>query len=1076
MTRDPIPTDLRVWLEIPFSDQQLDAAVAPMVPGLIVAGAGTGKTAVMAARVTWLVSTGRVAADQVLGLTFTTKAAAELSTRVRKSLAKARISLGLPARDDEAGEPTISTYHSFASRLVAEHGALAGAEPTARIVSDASLHQLAYRVICRSTHAFEGVTTRPVDMVGKVLALDSALAEHDVDPESVQAHDRALLERMSAFDQQGAGKDVMAAARLRRDLVALVLELRAEKQRLMVIDFSDQLRWASAVAQRFPQVAEQMRERFGVVLLDEYQDTSVTQRLLMQSLFGAGHPLTAVGDPFQAIYGWRGASVGNIDNFPQHFPSVDVDGTLTAATVYPLTTNRRSTQPILDVANAIAAPLLARHLESSPLVAAAPSAPAPTADIVCALLTTEVEEVEWVADQVCHQHERGHAFSDITVLLRAMTRVALLRDALVRRGIPVEIVGVEGLLSLPEVVEVISVLQVLHDPTANPSMVRILAGPRWRIGPRDLALLGRRAAELAGRGRAPEHLAVDDTLDHAVAGGDPVDLVSLVDALDELGPTPVSAEARSRLVRVADELRGLRRHVGEPLGDLVQRVIDTIGLQAELMAAGDPVSEQRRAALASFLSLAGEFRDLDSRATLGGFLRHIADARRFDQDPDADLPNATDSVRIMSVHKSKGLEFPVVVLPSLDDRTFPSNRGQSHWPKSAHVLPFDVRREPAPESLSGFPSSPTPRGIEYEQFREAARELDLLEETRLAYVAVTRAETTLIASASYWPASGRGLKQPGLFLQQIKECCETGLGAVAVWAEPPTDDVNPLAERVSVQWPPPIRADILQARRAGAAEVSSRRGSGRSLPELLPEFLPDEVDDDQRAIIADWDRDLEVLLAAAERDLALDREVPLPTVLSATAVQTLVSDPDGFARRLVRPMPQQPSPAARRGTRFHAWVEAQFGQQPLLGPDELPGAADADIDSDTEFEQMQEQFLSMPYASMRPLALEVPCAILLAGRLVPGRIDAVFSHPDPSGDSSLDRWEVVDWKTGRQPAADPLQLAVYRLAWAELVGVPIERVDASFVYVRLGEVRRYGNAPGALPLPDRHEIERLITG
>lgn len=1072
MSRDPIPSDLRVWLEIPFSDQQLDAAVAPMAPGLIVAGAGTGKTAVMAARVTWLVSTGKVAADQVLGLTFTTKAAAELSTRVRGSLAKARVSLGLPARDDEAGEPTISTYHSFASRLVAEHGALAGAEPTARVVSDASLHQLAYRVICRSTHAFEGVTTRPVDMVGKVLALDSALAEHDVDPESVRAHDRALLERMAAFDQQGAGKDVMAAARLRRDLVALVLELRAEKQRLMVIDFSDQLRWASMVAQRFPQVAEQMRERFGVVLLDEYQDTSVTQRLLMQSLFGAGHPLTAVGDPFQAIYGWRGASVGNIDNFPQHFPSVDVDGTLSDATVYALTTNRRSRQPILDVANAIAAPLLARHGESSPLVAGESKAPAHTADIVCALLATEAEEVEWVADQVCDQHERGHAFSDITVLLRAMTRVALLRDALVRRGVPVEIVGVEGLLSLPEVVEVVSVLQVLHDPTANPAMARILAGPRWRIGPRDLALLGRRAAELAGRGHSPERMAVDDTLDHAVAGGDPVDLVSLVDTLDELGSTPVSAEARIRLVRVADELRGLRRHVGEPLGDLVQRVIDTLGLQAELMAAGDPVSEQRQAALASFLSLASEFRDLDSRATLGGFLRHIADARRFDKDPDADLPNATDSVRIMSVHKSKGLEFPVVVLPSLDDRTFPSNRGQSHWPKSAQVLPFDVRREPAPESLADFPSSPSPRGIEYERFREAARELDLLEETRLAYVAVTRAETTLIASASYWPASGRGIKQPGLFLQQIKQCCDGGLGEVDVWAEEPLDDLNPLADRVSVQWPPPIKADILQARRGAAFEVSSRRGSARSLPELRP----DGADDDQLAVVADWDRDLEVLLAAAERNLALEREVSLPTVLSATEVQALVSDPDGFVRRLARPMPQQPSPAARRGTRFHAWVEAQFGQQPLLGPDELPGAADADIDSDAEFEQMQQRFLSMRYASMRPHALEVPFAILLAGRLVPGRIDAVFSHPDPSSDPSLDRWEVVDWKTSRQPVADPFQLAVYRLAWAELMGVPPERVDASFVFVRLGEVRRYGDDPEAVPLPDRSEIERLITG
>jgi DNA helicase-2/ATP-dependent DNA helicase PcrA len=209
---------------------------------------------------------------------------------------------------------------------------------------------------------------------------------------------------------------------------------------------------------------------------------------------------------------------------------------------------------------------------------------------------------------------------------------------------------------------------------------------------------------------------------------------------------------------------------------------------------------------------------------------------------------------------------------------------------------------------------------------------------------------------------------------------------------------------------------------------------------------PDDEDLDmlEAARVLEWDEELERLLAEARLDRAEDVAVPMPSSLSATAMARLRDDPDQLAAELARPMPRQPSPAARFGTRFHAWVEARFGQQELVDPDDLPGRADAEIDDDTDLQQLIERFTEGPFAERTPVAVEPPFALVLGGQVVRGRIDAVYAD----GDGYL----VVDWKTNRQQTADPLQLALYRVAWAELSGVPVERVRAAFYYVRSGDL------------------------
>jgi DNA helicase-2/ATP-dependent DNA helicase PcrA len=164
-------------------------------------------------------------------------------------------------------------------------------------------------------------------------------------------------------------------------------------------------------------------------------------------------------------------------------------------------------------------------------------------------------------------------------------------------------------------------------------------------------------------------------------------------------------------------------------------------------------------------------------------------------------------------------------------------------------------------------------------------------------------------------------------------------------------------------------------------------------------------------------------------------------------------------------MPRKPSPSARFGTRFHAWVEARFGQQQLVDPDDLPGRVDAGIDDDTDLQELIEKFETGQFAERSPVAVEPPFALVLAGQVVRGRIDAVYAEQVDGQDGYL----VVDWKTNRAQTADPLQLAIYRVAWAELKGVPVDRVRAAFYYVRTGELVRYDD------LMDRPTLERLVS-
>ncbi|MFD5973228.1 ATP-dependent DNA helicase [Streptomyces bacillaris] len=1172
------PEQLKELLGIPFTPEQTACITAPPAPQVIVAGAGSGKTTVMAARVVWLVGTGQVAPEQVLGLTFTNKAAGELAERVRKALIAAGVTdPEVIDPDHPPGEPTISTYHAFAGRLLTEHGLRIGLEPSTRLLADATRYQLAAKVLREAPGPYPALTRSFPTLVSDLLALDGELSEHLVRPERLETYDTELLDELATARLTNADlRKLPETAEARRSLLTLTERYRAAKRSRDLIDFGDQIALSAELALTRPEVGAILRDEFRVVLLDEYQDTSVAQRLLLSGLFGSGtgagatgHAVTAVGDPCQAIYGWRGASVANLDDFPEHFPYADG----TPATRHSLSENRRSGGRLLQLANGLAEPLRAMHEGVEAL------RPAPGAEldgvVRCALLNTHTEEIDWLADSLAHLVRTGTPPGEIAVLCRTAGDFPAIQAALVARDIPVEVVGLAGLLHLPEVADLVAVCEVLQDPGANASLVRLLTGPRWRIGPRDLALLGRRARLLVHRAAQGEDADPDRRLAEAVEGTDPAEVISLADALDTFliagdaadDGLPFSAEARVRFARLARELRDLRRSLADPLMDVLHRVLATTGLEVELSASPQALAARRRETLANFLDIAARFAALDGEASLLAFLGFLRTAAQYEKGLDNALPGGENTVKVLTAHKSKGLEWDVVAVPGLVTGQFPSGQSRDAWTAQAKVLPHALRGDAATlPDVDTFDA----RGIK--AFKEEMKAHQHTEELRLGYVTFTRPRSLLLGSGHWWGPSQKRTRGPSAFLEALYEHCAAGHGEIEVWAdEPAEDEENPAlaAPDTDRAWPLPLDPTALARRRAARDTVLAHLerlavqgdeqppayapepadvpayGSGpddvpaygpwddeppldeppadeewdwdtlpterpagtpdpqdapateasepvrESAPEPVQESAPapapeapprtpphphipaarhpqeepaDRLTPEEARTLASWDRDLDALAGELRRARATVHDVLVPASLSATQLLLLAEDPDAFAKELARPMPRPPQPAARRGTRFHAWVESRYEELPLpmLGPDELPGGdeSDAEIADERDLAELKEAFERTVYARRTPYRVETPFQITLAGRVIRGRIDAVYR----TGDT----YEIVDWKTTHHRTADPLQLAVYRLAWAELHDLPLDAVTATFLYVRSGETVHPQGLPG------RAELERIL--
>jgi DNA helicase II / ATP-dependent DNA helicase PcrA len=1099
------PAQLARLLGVPEPTQEQAAVIgAPLGPLAVIAGAGSGKSETMAARLVWLVANGLVRPERVLGLTFTRKAAAELADRVRGRLdILRRVGIAGPADDRLQADPVIATYHAYAGRLVGDHALREAVEPSIRLITPAVAWQLAARVVAAYDGPMDAITWTPSTVTAAVLDLSAELAEHLRGAADVLGVGEWLAARCDEMRRrQGPGKipapvqKILGCQRVREQMLPLVAAFQAAKAAREVMDYGDQMALAARIAERHPEVAAAERARYQVVLLDEYQDTSHAQLVLLRALFGAGHPVTAVGDPCQSIYGWRGASAGNLRRFGTDFPGRNGVPAPTAL----LSTSFRNTGRVLDAAAAVQEGLRAAAPEVPRLVAPAPRAGRGT--VVCALLETAAEEAGWIAGQIAElvtfpagvapdgdpwpdgRRDRWVRPSDIAVLCRKRAQFPALRAALEARAIPVEVVGLGGLLTVPEVQDVVATLRVMHDPTAADALARLLTSPRWRIGPRDLLALGRRSRALVRADREPAGADLQlppaglqpppaglqpppaglhpppadlhpppapDVMQQAVTDltADPG---SLIEALDDLGdPAAYSVAGHARLASLAAELRALRGHAGRPLAELVAEVERTLSLDIEVAArpGADPASSH--ADLDAFADAAAAFAGDQEEPTLGAFLAYLAAAEAEEFGLEAGRVGDTDSVKLATVHAAKGLQWAAVFVPGLSEgaqgHVFPARpKLTTRWTENPRLLPFGLRGDAA--------DLPVLAGLDAESlasFTEACADRELAEERRLAYVAATRAALRLTCTG-YWWGNGVSRLGPSVFLDELRAACEAGAGTVAAWAAEPAEDAeNPaLAEPATAAWPAPPSGSRFEAvREAGLLVAEAMAAAHTARPD--PGDLTAQLSPDYQALVAAWERDADLLLAERAQRRGDDAvTVGLPRRLPVSSLVTVARDPAELAQQVRRPMPRPPAPLARRGTEFHSWLEQRFGPQRLIDPGDLLGAADSDLerDEDQDIAELRDRFEAGEWSGRWPCEVEVPFETLIGDRLVRGRIDAVFADAPAGG------YDVVDWKTGRPPAAPDeeravaVQLAAYRLAWAALAGVAVDEVRAAFYYVR----------------------------
>jgi DNA helicase-2/ATP-dependent DNA helicase PcrA len=1057
------PAELADALGLPApTDEQAAVIAAPPGPLVVIAGAGAGKTETMAARVVWLVANGYAEPGQVLGLTFTRKAAAQLLRRVRSRLSRLA-GAGLRPDSAEAEPATVSTYHAFAGTLLREHGLLMGVEPDSRVLSETELWQLAFRVV--SDYPGELDTDKsPAAVTAMVLRLSSALAEHLVDTAAVR-ETHVELERLvhtlpAGPYQRDRGPSqwllrMLAVQHERTQLVPLVDALHARMRAEKVMDFGQQVATAARLALTHPEVGEQLRRHFRVVLLDEYQDTGHAQRIALSSLFGGGVDdqlaLTAVGDPIQSIYGWRGASATNLPRFATDFSRAD----RSPAPTLELRTSWRNPPRALHLANAVSADARRRSVAVRTLRARPGAQPG---TVRCALLDDVRAERDWVADHLARRYHEAKYFGaeapTAAVLVRRNADAAPMADALAARGVPVEVVGLAGLLGVTEVADVVATLRLVADPTAGSAAMRVLTGPRWRLGGRDIAALWRRAEEFdrpLGEPSALERIA-------AQAGPD-ADTACLADAICDPGPTNrYSEEGYRRIVTLGRELTALRGRLDSPLPDLVAEVRRVLGVDAEVrssrsISAGWSGCEH----LDAFSDVVTAYAERPT-ASVPGFLSYLAAAAVVENGlAPADVTVSRDRVQVLTVHAAKGLEWQIVAVPHLTARIFPSTGSTRTWLTDAADLPPLLRGDRAADGAPGVPVLDTSAVSGRKQLSDSInahrRKLEqrrVDEERRLLYVALTRAEDTLLLSGHHWGPSAAKPSGPSEFLTQLKDIIDTSAaegdpcGVIEHWAVAPADgDRNPLRDAVvEVQWP----ADPVGSRRADVER-------GAALVRAVAE-TPATHDHDPEGWVADVDA---LLAERAQSDTP--PSTALPPEISVSTLVEVGRDPAGASQRLIRRLPVRPDPNALLGNAFHEWVQRFYSSERLFDLDDLPGAVD-EATGDNRLAELQTAFTASPWASRTPVDVEVPFDMSFGDVVVRGRIDAVFADPDGGV-------TVVDWKTGEPPSSEgelrhaAVQLAVYRLAWAALHGCPPPAVRAAFHYVRTGRTVSPGTLPGA---------------
>ena len=1121
------------------TDQQEKVITAPLKPTLVVAGAGSGKTATMSARVTYLVASGQVDPSQVLGLTFTRKATHELRERIENRLgqlyrypgwtpsstrsntdesasADAPSTAAGPSTAAEAGgsnsqvqeltavagEATVATYNSFAGSLVREWGLEVGLETDTAVLTPASSWQIMYELMENWGQEFEEPFSSLDSATELALQVANSLNENLLSVDEARELMADLGQNLKDLRSvRGAAKAIDAkslpAMTKRIQVLDLVERYIDYKRENSLVDFGDQVALACRIVtdERVgPRVIAQYRDRFKAVLLDEFQDTSVAQTILLSSLF-AGCGVVAVGDPNQAIYGWRGASSAALGQFHRHFSNG-------AGPVLQLSTAWRNDPQILQAANRISDPLRASGQVKVEKLVKRPGVGDERGKVWAARVQDGLAEAELIAKFLA---QRWSPSKSMAVLCRTRSQFTPIVAALIERGIPVEVVGLGGLLDVPEVADVRALMSVALDPTSADRLMRLidLVG----IDAADLDVVWSFARELVNARASAGQSSAEPLLAEALS-----EIVVNFGAFEAFckkyacALSPAGLYQAKRLGRILQEANGA---ANLELVDFISWAERALGLDVEAAARVD-VNEVGARALAALRAQATSFKSQNPEAGAQVFLGWLNAAQ--DQERGLELPEvepAPGAVQVLTVHASKGLEWDIVVVPGLVEANFPSYRSRpkedytvlaNSWITQVSEFPHTLRRD-----YDSLPPCPfiglSPQAgkdailAAGEEYRSELGKWEVAEERRLAYVAYTRARSQLLLTTSHYAALSKTPKMTSRFLKELERSQMVQFladderdddlsnrvldqSSVSVW--PHQLDALAGLEEPGVAEPSVVGPGIaepggvgaggggigkgtahdgaglsavapgqavlgkqagLSLRLRAAALVSAAggcQGAGSEEALQIPEGLAPQLDD--------WWRQARLLLQERQIRQENGQEIVLPSHLAATAMAKVGKE--DFIMSLRRPLPPPPSKAARLGTAFHEEMSQRLNSEGTLlslaeaGSDRLSPADRKQVndwlDNIADLEILQ---------GYSPYATEIDQEIRLAGFNVRCRIDAVFKAVE----KGRAQWLIVDWKTGGQRVRVD-QLSLYVHAWAASQGVDISQVRAAYVYVQDGHV------------------------
>lgn len=1092
------------------TDQQEKVITAPLKPTLVVAGAGSGKTATMSARVTYLVASGQVDPSQVLGLTFTRKATHELRERIENRLGQLYRYPGWTASSSNdtqeltavAGEATVATYNSFAGALVREWGLEVGLETDTAVLTPASSWQIMYELMENWGQEFEEPFSSLDSATELALQVANSLNENLLSVDEARELMADLSQNLKDLRSvRGAAKAIDAkslpAMTKRIQVLDLVERYIDYKRENSLVDFGDQVALACRIVtdERVgPRVIAQYRDRFKAVLLDEFQDTSVAQTILLSSLF-AGCGVVAVGDPNQAIYGWRGASSAALGQFHRHFSNG-------AGPVLQLSTAWRNDPQILQAANRISDPLRASGQVKVEKLVKRPGVGDERGKVWAARVQDGLAEAELIAKFLA---QRWSPSKSMAVLCRTRSQFTPIVAALIERGIPVEVVGLGGLLDVPEVADVRALMSVALDPTSADRLMRLidLVG----IDAADLDVVWSFARELVNARASAGQSSAEPLLAEALS-----EIVVNFGAFEAFckkyacALSPAGLYQAKRLGRILQEANAA---ANLELVDFISWAERALGLDVEAAARVD-VNEVGARALAALRAQATSFKAQNPEAGAQVFLGWLNAAQ--DQERGLELPEvepAPGAVQVLTVHASKGLEWDIVVVPGLVEANFPSYRSRpkedytvlaNSWITQVSEFPHTLRRD-----YDSLPPCPfiglSPQAgkdailAAGEEYRSELGKWEVAEERRLAYVAYTRARSQLLLTTSHYAALSKTPKMTSRFLKELErsqmvqfladderddDLSNRALdqSSVSVW--PHQLDALASLEEPGVAEPSVVGPGIaepggvgaggggigkgtahdgaglsavapgqavlgkqagLSLRLRAAALVSAAggcQGAGSEEALQIPEGLAPQLDD--------WWRQARLLLQERQIRQENGQEIVLPSHLAATAMAKVGKE--DFIMSLRRPLPPPPSKAARLGTAFHEEMSQRLNSEGTLlslaeaGSDRLSPADRKQVndwlDNIADLEILQ---------GYSPYATEIDQEIRLAGFNVRCRIDAVFKAVE----KGRAQWLIVDWKTGGQRVRVD-QLSLYVHAWAASQGVDISQVRAAYVYVQDGHV------------------------